>query len=104
VKRSFPAAAAAAESASSNSDPDPDSDPRAENLCKVMIVSRVLAGRVFRSARNITGLVAPPPGFHSVRGVPGPVLNYDELIVYDDAAILPCYIVLYSTADDDAAK
>ena len=37
-------------------------------------------------------LTQPPDGFHSVMGVAteeGP-LNYDELVVYDEAAILPC--------------
>ena len=37
-------------------------------------------------------LTQPPDGFHSVLGVAteeGP-LNYDELVVYDEAAILPC--------------
>jgi len=44
-------------------------------------------------------LTQPPDGFHSVLGVAteeGP-LNYDELVVYDEAAILPCAALsLYS--------
>ena len=69
-----------------------------KSLCKVMIVSKVLVGHVYPSSQNITNLTAPPAGYDSVRGVPGPVLNYDEVIVYDDAAILPCYIILYSSS------
>ena len=49
-------------------------------------------GKVFRTEGKMDSLSQPPDGFHSVLGVAteeGP-LNYDELVVYDEAAILPC--------------
>ena len=57
-----------------------------------MLLCKVAKGKVFRSERNMDTLTQPPDGFHSVLGVAteeGP-LNYDELVVYDEAAILPC--------------
>ena len=57
-----------------------------------MLLCKVAKGKVFRSERNMDTLTQPPDGFHSVKGVAteeGP-LNYDELVVYDEAAILPC--------------
>ena len=57
-----------------------------------MLLCKVAKGKVFRSERNMHTLTQPPDGFHSVMGVAteeGP-LNYDELVVYDEAAILPC--------------
>ena len=57
-----------------------------------MLLCKVAKGKVFRSERNMDTLTQPPDGFHSVMGVAteeGP-LNYDELVVYDEAAILPC--------------
>ena len=57
-----------------------------------MLLCKVAKGKVFRTERNMDTLTQPPDGFHSVKGVAteeGP-LNYDELVVYDEAAILPC--------------
>ena len=57
-----------------------------------MLLCKVAKGKVFRSERNMDTLTQPPDGFHSVLGVAteeGP-LNYDELVVYDEAALLPC--------------
>ena len=41
---------------------------------------------------------APPFGCHSVYGIATPTgpLNYDELVVYDEAAILPYAVVTYT--------
>ena len=57
-----------------------------------MLLCKVAKGKVFRTERNMDTLTQPPDGFHSVLGVAteeGP-LNYDELVVYAEAAILPC--------------
>ena len=60
-----------------------------------MLLCKVAKGKVFRSERNMDTLTQPPDGFHSVLGVATEEgeegdLNYDELVVYDEAAILPC--------------
>lgn len=64
---------------------------------KVLLVCRVLAGVVYPSTTNLEQLRSAPAGFHSVQGVPGEHLNYDELVVYDDRAILPAFIITYSS-------
>ena len=57
-----------------------------------MLLCKVAKGKVFRTERDMDTLTRPPDGFHSVHGVAteGGQLNYDELVVYDEAAILPC--------------
>ena len=69
-----------------------------------MLLCKVAKGKVFRSERNMDTLTQPPDGFHSVLGVAteeGP-LNYDELVVYDEAAILPCAAVSVPPVPGDA--
>ncbi|MCO5575118.1 hypothetical protein L7F22_028915 [Adiantum nelumboides] len=66
---------------------------------KVMMVCRVLAGRPYHTTRNLQDLKGPPDGFNSVQGDPGEKLNYDELVLYKDFAILPAYIILYTSSD-----
>ena len=41
-------------------------------------------------------LQAPPSGCNSVVGVPGKSLNFDEIVVYDDCAAIPSYLIAYS--------
>lgn len=65
---------------------------------KVMLECKVLAGRPHHEQHtgNSEELEGPPMGFHSVQGDP----NSDhELVVYDDRAILPAFIILYSSTD-----
>ena len=61
-----------------------------------MLLCKVAKGRVFRTEANMDTLQGrAPAGHHSVLGVAtveGP-LNYDELVVYDEAAILPCALL-----------
>lgn len=67
---------------------------------KVMMVCRVIAGRPYHSTHSLRNLKGPPQGFHSVQGDPSPgELNYDELVVYNDCAILPAFIILYTSSD-----
>ena len=69
-----------------------------------MLLCKVAKGKVFRTERNMDTLTQPPDGFHSVMGVAteeGP-LNYDELVVYDEAAILPCAALAMTPVLGDA--
>ena len=71
-----------------------------------MLRCKVAKGKVFRSERNMATQTQPPDGFHSVLGVAteeGP-LNYDELVVYDEAAILPCAALSVPPALADACS
>ena len=60
---------------------------------------KVVKGRMHRTEVNMDTLQgAPPPGCHSVYGIATPTgpLNYDELVVYEEAAILPYAVVTYT--------
>eukprot|EP01046_Picozoa_sp_COSAG06_P053498 COSAG06_NODE_9266_length_1943_cov_1.715293_1_plen_626_part_01 len=62
-----------------------------------MILCKVARGNVLRTDINMDQLTDAPEGHHSVHGVAkadGP-LNYDEIVVYKEAAILPFAIVTY---------
>ena len=67
-----------------------------QNEMKVMFVVGVAAG-VVQHATSQTFSGQPAPGKHSVvadsNHTPG--INYDELIVYKDGAILPKYLILF---------
>ncbi|CAM9856626.1 unnamed protein product, partial [Ectocarpus fasciculatus] len=63
---------------------------------RFMIVADVAIGNPFVTTEtNFQDTTRPPPGYDSIVGKPGPNLKYDELIVYDEAATLPTYIVSY---------
>jgi|EP01046_Picozoa_sp_COSAG06_P016527 hypothetical protein len=64
-----------------------------------MILSRVARGRVFETTKNQSHLDGKAPdGYDSVHGKAGTSdsdLKDDELVVYDEEAILPFAIVTY---------
>ncbi|KAG9022489.1 hypothetical protein FS842_006149 [Serendipita sp. 407] len=64
---------------------------------KAIIMTKVVVGRGYKMTQNAQTLTAPPTGFHSVLGEPvqGGKLNYDELVVYDNDAIRPAYLIVY---------
>jgi hypothetical protein len=33
--------------------------------------------------------------FDSVVGIPGKDLNYDEIVIYDEDAVIPKYLIIY---------
>ena len=66
---------------------------------RAMLLCKVAVGREFDTPTNMDTLTGPPPGFHSVHGVAtgerDAALRYDELVVYEEAAILPWAVVEY---------
>ena len=64
-----------------------------------MLLCKVASGREYRTAaRNQKDLKGPPAGYDSVHGEAGHAgggLNYDEMVVYQEEAILPYAIVEY---------
>ncbi len=63
-----------------------------------MLLCKVASGREFRTQVNRdNGEQNPPPGYDSVHGeaTQGGPLNWDELVVYEEAAVLPYAIVEY---------
>ncbi|KAG8829829.1 hypothetical protein FRC17_005946 [Serendipita sp. 399] len=64
---------------------------------KAMLLAKVVVGRGYKMTRDATTLTAPPTNYHSVLGEPDASgsLNYDELVVYDNDAIRPAYLIVY---------
>jgi hypothetical protein len=67
-----------------------------------MLLCKVASGKEFKTTTNMDGRdgrnsVMPPPGYDSVHGQASKTgaLNYDELVVYEEAAVLPFAIVEY---------
>lgn len=81
---------------------------KSHDYCKVpnyarytaMLFCEVAPGVKYILRTNMTSLQEPPQGHHSVYGKSKflfrkSVLNYDELVVYEPAAICPRYILFY---------
>ncbi|KAF8646212.1 hypothetical protein AX16_007353 [Volvariella volvacea WC 439] len=62
---------------------------------RVLLVGRVVVGVPYNRLRNAVQLTKPPSGYHSVYGRPGGDLNYEETVVYNNAAIQPAYLIVY---------
>eukprot|EP01048_Picozoa_sp_COSAG05_P011677 COSAG05_NODE_1117_length_5822_cov_2362.117071_1_plen_71_part_00 len=64
-----------------------------------MLLCKVASGKEYSTETNMDAeKVMPPDGYDSVHGKASRDgdLNYDELVVYEEAAILPHLIVTYS--------
>lgn len=63
---------------------------------RTLFLCRVAAGRAYCTTEAELDLQRPPAGCDSVVGEVGPHLNYDELVVYDEAAALPEFLLVVS--------
>ena len=61
-------------------------------LCKVIPGRRFVTKEGFMEAED-----CPPIGYHSIHGIPGKELNYEELVVYDEAQAIPTHVIFYTT-------
>lgn len=66
---------------------------------KALLLNKVVVGNGKKLINDDTTLTAPPPGFDSVLAevASGGSLNYDELIVYQNDAVRPSYLVMYKS-------
>jgi len=81
-----------------------------------MLLNKVVVGRGYKLTGNKSSLTAPPAGYDSVSiivrllfggaltkvqvlGEVGGRLNHDELVVYDNDAVRPSYLVMYDTPE-----
>lgn len=68
---------------------------------RAMLVCRVIAGRVRRTADDAQaeedGVSAG--SYDSVAGCAGIYSNLEELVVFNPRAILPCFVVIYKTGE-----
>eukprot|EP01046_Picozoa_sp_COSAG06_P033746 COSAG06_NODE_3470_length_5297_cov_18.285879_4_plen_83_part_00 len=63
-------------------------------------VWQVAVGRVLKTSKNMDGLVGKAPeGYDSIHGEGDPTrasdMNYDEIVVYHEEAVLPYALVTY---------
>jgi len=81
----------APDAAKSNDYTKPHNKVRCQILCKVVVGN----AKVFVEDQPL--LTAPPPGYDSVLGKPGTggALNFPELVLYTEEAMLPAYVVFY---------
>ena len=68
---------------------------------RVLLLNRVALGRPYKVRHNAVYLKGPPSGFHSVQGVPGADLNYEETVVYNNDAIRPGYLIVYGDPPEE---
>ena len=62
---------------------------------RAMLLCDVCPGKKYALEENHQRLTGPPRGYNSVYGKVGCKLNYPELVVYQPAAVMPRYIILY---------
>ncbi|TEB34611.1 ADP-ribosylation [Coprinellus micaceus] len=62
---------------------------------KAILLNKVVVGKGCKMLQDSTSLAAPPSGFDSVLAEKGGSLNYDELVVYNNDAIRPSFLVMY---------
>jgi hypothetical protein len=67
-----------------------------------MLVNRVLVGKAATLTRTNVSITKPPKGYHSIEGKPGIDLNYPETVVYDNDAIRPAFLIIYSDTPYDS--
>jgi len=68
---------------------------KGHNGINCMILCKVVVGRpkIFYDSQPL--LTSVPSGYDSILGEVGSVLNYPELVLYDEDAVLPSYVVFY---------
>jgi hypothetical protein len=76
---------------------------RAGEHQRSMLLCKVAPGRILKTDQNMDGLAgAAPAGYDSIHGIGDPMvslssmpMNYDELVLYHEEAVLPYAIVTY---------
>jgi hypothetical protein len=63
---------------------------------RTLFLASVAAGKAYCTEAAELDLSRPPDGYDSVVGEVGPNLNYDELVVYNEAAALPEFLIVVS--------
>jgi len=61
-----------------------------------MLLNDVVMGHTIELEYTDTSLTEPPGEYDSVFGEPGGDLNYDETVVYNEDAICPSFLIIYS--------
>ena len=62
---------------------------------KGMLLCDILPGRKYKRTVDDRHLQGPPRGYHSILGEEGARLNYPEIVVDKEDAVMPRYIIIY---------
>jgi len=62
---------------------------------KAMLLNKVVVGNGYKMTSSNSSLTEPPAGYDSVLAEAGAGLKYDELVVYNNDAIRPSYLLMY---------
>jgi hypothetical protein len=63
---------------------------------RAILLCNVVVGRAFLTTEGSLVGPFPRPGYDSTVGEVGPNLNYDEVVVYQNEAAIPAYLITYS--------
>ncbi|CAG8550022.1 2864_t:CDS:2 [Diversispora eburnea] len=79
-----------------------DSANENDKFYKVMFLTKVVVGRAYEMLEENTSMKGPPQNYDSVVGEPNKdgKLNYDELVVYQEEACLPQYLIVYEKPEN----
>jgi len=83
----------ATSTSSKSDDYQKNDDVTTTNKC--MLLTTMIVGKGHKITQDATTMTAPPSGCHSVLGEVGGALNYDEVVVYNNDAIRPSWLVIY---------
>jgi len=84
-------------STSSKSDDYSQNNLQGQSDWKALLLNKVVVGRGHKVTQSDSTTTGPPPGFDSIIADAGGDLNYDELVIYDNKAIKPSYLVMYES-------
>ncbi|KAF7357348.1 PARP catalytic domain-containing protein [Mycena sanguinolenta] len=73
-----------------------------ESPFRAVLVNRVVVGNPLIRQYNAEEITELPDGYHSVVGVPGVDLNYEETVVHNNDAIRPAYLIVYGPDVDSS--
>ena len=67
------------------------------NGCRALLLCDVAQGQVYMAKSDMTSLTSPPSGYDSVSASPAHHhgMNYPEVAVYCEEAVMPRYIIVY---------
>lgn len=71
---------------------------------RALLVNAVVYGRAQELSKTNTRANPRDSGFHSVMGITGGDLNYEETVVYNNEAIRPVYLVTYGSRPELPGK
>ncbi|KAG9030649.1 hypothetical protein FRB95_003664 [Tulasnella sp. JGI-2019a] len=60
-----------------------------------LLLTTVIAGEGYKTLTDGESLSKPPSGYHSTLREVGDIINYDEIVVYNEDAIRPAWLIIY---------